>query len=65
MYTGLNHSPTGAAPPASVNPPSAPPSAGSNTAPHSPAEEKKTSHSGANGLNARSCVTCRRRKGEM
>jgi hypothetical protein len=62
MYAGFNQSPQTAEPPTSTFPPSAPPSGGSNTAPHSPTEERKSGHSGANGLNARSCVTCRRRK---
>lgn len=65
MYAGSNqpNQPAAAPPTSNSMYPSAPPStAGTTTAPHSPTEERKSSHSGANGLNARSCVTCRRRK---
>ncbi|KAG0651731.1 Bikaverin cluster transcription factor bik5 [Hyphodiscus hymeniophilus] len=63
MYAGsFTQSPQATAPPASALSPSAPPSADSNAGAYSPTEERKSSHSGANGLNARSCVTCRRRK---
>ena len=62
MYGGFSQSPQTAAPPNPTNSPPTVPSAESHSVPHSPVEERKSSHTGANGLNARSCVTCRRRK---
>jgi len=58
MYQG-NGQPQAAAPPTTGFPTAPPSNTGSN--PQSP-EERKNSHTSPHGLNARSCVTCRRRK---
>ena len=65
MFTGTGYSiPQGAVPPSTSNhsgTTTASPITGPHQSPTSP-EERKASHSAPHSLNARSCVTCRRRK---